>query len=387
MRRHYRLMIPGPVEVDPDVLARMSDPLTAHYGDRWVEIWNGTTQNIKTIMGTDGDVFLIVGSGHTGNDTVVHSLFSAGDHVLALDNGIFGHRLREIAEGHGLRVTPLTKPWGVPFRADDIHQATKNAPDLKAVLFAHGETSTGLANPVEELAKAAKRHDLMVVVDTIASLGGEPYRMDDWGVDVTVCASQKALEAPPGLAIIGLNGRAWAAIEKRQGPRGWLTDLRVWKRFAEEQGAFHPHPGTMPVNTVNALRASTQLIIDEGLETRWARHARIARVVRDSVRAMGLRVLADEEVASRNLTVVVAEGKFKPRALSEFLKEHYGMHVGLGLMDWAEKAVRVGHMGPNANLEAVVPFLVGLEQYLRQTGHDVPRGSCLAGLESLTIDD
>lgn len=381
MRRHYRLMIPGPVEVDPDVLARMSDPLTAHYGDQWVELFDETVANVKTIMGTEGDVFLVVGSGHTANDMVIHSLFSEGDHVLVLDNGIFGHRLVEMAEGHGLRLTTLTKPWGTPFYAEDIENAVQNAGDLKAVLIVHGETSTGVANPVEALAKAARKHDLLVVVDTIASLGGEPYKMDAWDIDVTTCASQKALESPPGLGIIGINKRGWAAIDQKQSPRGWLTDLRVWRRYAEEMASFHPHPGTIPVNNIAALRESTRLILEEGLEARWARHARIARVVRDGVRAMGLNVLADEETASRNLTVVLADGKFETRKLAEFLKEQYGMHIGLGLLTWADKAVRAGHMGPNANLEVVIPFLAGLEQFLRQSGHPVERGSCLAGLD------
>lgn len=381
MRKHYRLMIPGPVEVDPGVLARMSDPLTAHYGDRWVAIFNETVSNIKQVMGTDGDVFLVVGSGHTGNDMAIHSLFSEGDHVLVLDNGIFGRRLTDMAEGHGLRVTALTKPWGTPFRAEDIDAAVRGADDPKGVLVAHGETSTGMVNPVEELAKAARKHDLLVVADTIASLGGEPYRMDEWGIDVTICASQKALEAPPGLAVIGLNDRAWAAVDRRTGSRGWLTDLRVWRKYAREQAHFHPHPGTMPVNTVTALRDSTRLILEEGLEARWARHERVARVVRAGVRAMGLSTLAEQGAESRNLTAIASEGRFDTRALAGYIKEEYGMHIGLGIGEWAEKAVRIGHMGPNASLEAVVPVLVGIEQFLRKSGMRVEKGSCLAGLD------
>ncbi|MBI4553832.1 MAG: alanine--glyoxylate aminotransferase family protein [Candidatus Latescibacteria bacterium] len=378
--RRYRLMIPGPVEVDPDVLTHMSDPLTAHYGERWIGILNETKANLRAIFRTSGDVFVVVGSGNTGTDMVINSLFDEGDHVLALDNGYFGHRLGEVAESHGLRVTWLTKRWGSPFRPADIDAAVAGAPDLKAVLVVHGETSTGVANPVHDLAQAARKHDLLVVVDGIASLGGEPFEMDAWGVDVCVTASQKALESPPGLALIAINSRAWQAIDRCQGHRGWVGNLQTWRRFASEQADYHPHPGTIPVNNVVALRSSTRLILDEGLEARWERHARIARVVRSGMRAMGLAVMADEDVACANLTVIESAGLFNPGALVEFLKAEYGIHIAQGIREWFDKAVRIGHMGPNASLGAIVPLLVGVEHFLRQSGHRVERGSCLAGL-------
>lgn len=381
MRRHYRLMIPGPVEVDPEVLSHMSDPLQAHYGDQWVEIWNGTIANLKQVIGTSGEVLVVVGSGNTANDIVINSLFNPGDRVLVLNNGVFGQRLIELCEAHGAQTVELSKPWGVPFSASDIHEAVQKNPGLKAVLIVHGETSTGVANPIQELAQAARSHGLVVVADTIASLGGEPYRMDDWGIDVTVCASQKALEAPPGLGIIAVGERGWALMKERREPRGWMTDLQVLRRYATDQADFHPHPGTMPVNAFTALRKSTQFILDEGLEYRWVRHNRIARVVRAGVRAMGLRVLAEEQSACVNLTVVMGDGKFEPGDLQAFLKEQYGMQVARGIGAYFDKAIRVGHMGPNASMEAVTPFLVGLEQYLRKNGYDVPRGTCLAGVE------
>lgn len=379
MKRH-RLMIPGPVEIDPGVLAHLSDPLTAHYGDRWIAILNETIANLKEVFRTNGDVFIVVGSGNTGNDMVLNSLFDEGDHVLVLDNGYFGHRLSDIAESHGLRVTSLTKRWGSPFRAADIEAAVSGSHDFKGVLIVHGETSTGMANPVKELAQAARKHDLLVVVDAIASLGGEPFMMDEWGIDVCTSASQKALEAPPGLSLIALNARAWQAVDRCQGHRGWIGNLQIWRRFASEMAGYHPHPGTIPVNNVVALRESTRLILDEGLEARWARHAKIARIVRSGIRAMGLSVMADEEAACGNLTVIEAAGMFDPGALVEFLRAEYGIQVARGIGDWFDKAIRVGHMGPNAALESVVPLLVGIEHFLRRSGRPVERGSCLAGL-------
>jgi alanine-glyoxylate transaminase/serine-glyoxylate transaminase/serine-pyruvate transaminase len=301
--------------------------------------------------------------------------------VLVLNNGLFGQRLGELCAAHGVQPVIATKPWGTPFAASDVHEAVQQYPGLKAMLVVHGETSTGVANPVHELAQAAREHGLLVMADTIASLGGEPYRMDEWGIDVTVCASQKALEAPPGLGIIAVGERGWERMKERREPRGWMTDLQVLRKYAQEQADFHPHPGTMPVNAFVALRKSTQLILEEGLEYRWLRHNRIARAVRTGVRAMGLRVLASEEAACVNLTVVMTDGTFDPGDLTEFLKEQYGMHVARGIGAYFDKAIRVGHMGQNANLEVIVPFLVGLEQYLRKRGCDVPRGACLAGME------
>jgi len=381
MRRHYRLMIPGPVEVDPEVLSHMSDPLMAHYGDEWVEIWNGVIANLKQVIGTTGDVLVVVGSGNTANDIVVNSLFNPGDRALALNNGLFGQRLVELCQAHGVETVEIEKPWGVPFTAEDIHRAVRENTGLKAALIVHGETSTGIANPIQELAQAARSHGLVVMADTIASLGGEPYRMDEWGIDMTVCASQKALEAPPGLGIVAVGERAWTLMGARRKPRGWMTDLQLLRKYAQEQANFHPHPGTMPVNAFVALRKSTQFILEEGLEYRWVRHNRIARVMRNGVRGMGLRVLAQEDAACVNLTVIMADGKFDPGDLQAYLKAQYGMHIARGIGPYFDKAVRVGHMGPNASMEAIVPFLVGMEQYLRKQGHDIPRGACLAGVE------
>lgn len=381
MRNNHRLMIPGPIEIEPEVLAHMSDPLTAHYGDRWVDIWNGTVSNLKKITGTSGDIIIVVGSGHTANDISINSLFNPGDKVLTLNNGLFGQRLVDICEAHGVEQTVLDKPWGSPFTADDIHEAVVQDPGLTALLVVHGETSTGVANPVEELAAAAKEHGMLVMADTIASLGGHPYKMDEWQVDITVCASQKALGAPPGLAMIAASETAWAFMENRQKPRGYMTDLQNLRHFAETQAEFHPHPGTMPVNSFVAFRKSTHMILEEGIEEVWARHHRVAEVVRKGVREMGLRILAAEEAMCANLTVIMSDDKFTPMDYAEFMKESYGMQVGLGLGDFMEKSIRIGHMGLNANLEAVVPCLVGLEQLLRRNGYDVPRGASLAGLD------
>ncbi len=381
MRKHYRLMIPGPVEVSPDVLAHMSDPLTAHYGDRWVEIWRKTVSNLQRVIGTEGDVFVLVGSGHTANDVVMNSLFNPGDRILTLDNGLFGRRLDDLARAFGLDSVVLEKPWGISFEASDIHEAAAANPGLKAVFMVHGETSTGVANPVRELAAAAKEHGMLVLADTIASLGGEQYLMDAWDIDVTVCASQKALGAPPGLALVAVGDRAWDAMKDRREPRGFMADLQNLRHFADIQADVHPHPGTMPVNNFMALIKSTDSILEEGLEATWTRHRKIARVVREGVRALGLKVMAEERAACVNMTVILSEDGFEPVAFTGFMKAEYGMHVGLGLGDYVHRSVRVGHMGHNAALEAVTPFLVGLEQYLRRQGHSVERGASLAGLD------
>jgi len=381
MRKNYRLMIPGPIEINPEVLAKMSDPLTAHYGDIWVGIWRKTVSNLQRVIGTKAEVLVIVGSGHTANDLVMNSLFNPGDQILTLDNGWFGERLDILAKAYGINSVVCKKPWGMPFESSDIHTAAASHPGLKAIYMVHGETSTGVANPVEELASAAKEHGMLVLVDTIASLGGEKYLMDKWDIDITVCASQKALGAPPGLALVAVSDRAWDTMKTRKEPLGFMNNLQNLREYATTQADVHPHPGTMPVNNFVALEKSTSLILEEGLPTTWSRHTQIARVVRDGIRSMGLKVMANEKAACANLTVILAEDWFNPVAVSEFMKAEYGMHIGLGLGDYVNQSIRIGHMGTNAALEAVIPFLVGLEQYLRQQGHSIKRGACLAGLE------
>jgi len=374
-------MIPGPIEVNPDVLAVMSEPLTAHYGARWVEIWRKTVTNLQRVIGTEAEVLVLVGSGHTANDVVMNSLFNPADRILILDNGLFGNRLDILAKAFGLDSVVAKKPWGIPFEPADIQAAVCENPGLKAIFMVHGETSTGVANPVRELAATARKNGMLVLVDTIASLGGEQYRMDAWGIDITVCASQKALGAPPGLALVAVNERAWNAMKERREPRGFMTDLQNLRDYAATQADIHPHPGTMPVNNFVALEKSTALILEEGLEATWARHRKIARVVREGVRAMGLEVMAEERAACVNLTVILSDGQFTPTAFADFMKTEYGMHVGLGLGDYVNRSIRVGHMGENATLEVVTPFLVGLEQYLRRQGNAIERGASLAGLD------
>jgi alanine-glyoxylate transaminase/serine-glyoxylate transaminase/serine-pyruvate transaminase len=363
--RTYDLMIPGPVSVDADVMLEMASPVVAHYGTEWTRFYLETIETAKRIFQTQNDLFINVGSGHLGVESVICSMVEPGEKVIVVETGHFGHRISELAEAHDVHVHPVEVEWGKAVKPDQVEKAILRNSDAKVLALVHNETSTGLMNPIKEIAEVCRKHGVLLVVDGVSSIGGIDLRVDEWGVDVCIAASQKCLEAPPGLTLVSVSERAWKHMRARKTPiRGWYLNLLKWKDAAVEGKDVQPYYITMAVSNVIALRASMEKILQEGLQARFLRHKNVGHAFRQGVRDLGLQVLGADEEASGIVTVVLPPDGHTESEFISFLCDDYGIQVAGGLGKLAGKAIRVGHMGPGAKMTKIMPVLYGLKQWL-----------------------
>lgn len=378
MMKRYRLRIPGPIDLDPEVLAYMSAPLIAHYGAEWVELYTETVTLLKQVWQTrEAEVFLMPGPGSVGMEAAIASLAGDTHKLLVLTNGFFGDRWVTIAQAYSSRVLVLEQPWGRAYDVEAVAQALQRDPEIKVVVMVHGETSTGVLNPLKEIGEICDRYGAVLVVDMVATLGGTEIAFDDWHIGIGVGATQKCLECPPGLAPVAVSPRAWGLIERSEG-RGWYINLRTWRHFAHKWGDWHPHPVTMPTGLTQALRFSLRKILDEGLSTRWERHTKIALFLRNALRNLGFELFVpDDREAMNTVTAAKGHAQLPAGALIRALKERHQILIGGGLERLSGQIFRIGHMGPTATYEAVVPTLLAIEEILRSVGVSVEPGQSL----------
>ena len=365
--KRFKLMIPGPVELDEDTLSEMSRPVVAHYGADWVKVYNETVDCLKQVFRTKGDLFIIVGSGSAGLDASVNSLLGKGDRAILAVNGFFGERLKEIARSYGVAVVLVEAEWGEPVTGEMIEEAARKNPGLKAVIVVHNETSTGVVNPIQEIGEVSAGYDLALIVDSITSIGGCEFDMDGWGVDIAVCASQKCLATPAGLAMVAVSAKAWRIMERRKNPPwGWYLNLLNWRDYREKWKNWHPYPITMATSNVLALRKSLQGLLEEGVDNRIKRHREAAQMLRHGIRKIGLKLVADDEVASSTVTAVESPPGRTSGELLDFLRNRYSIQIAGGMGKTKDRWFRIGHMGPMGTApEAIGKVLAGIEAFMK----------------------
>ncbi|MCS6937365.1 MAG: alanine--glyoxylate aminotransferase family protein [Candidatus Bipolaricaulota bacterium] len=373
--KRYRLRIPGPVEIASETLAEMAAPLTAHYGSEWVELYTETLELCKRIWRTErGTAFLMPGPGSAGMEAAIVSLSGEERKFLMLTNGFFGDRWIRVARSYEIPLAVLEGEWGRALDPDAVEQALKRDRTIRVVVLVHGETSTGVLNPLREIAAVCRRYEAILIVDTVATLGGEEIAFDEWGIGIGVSASQKCLGCPPGLAPIAISPEAWALIERGRVP-GWYLNLRTWREYAREWGSWHPHPVTMPTGLMRALRRTMAEILDEGLDRCVARHMEVARALRRSLLLLGLEPFVSDHEAMNTVTAVKGHAHLPASAIARALKEEHQILVGGGLERLAGQIFRIGHMGPTATYEAMLPVVLALEQVLQKAGIAVQLGA------------
>ncbi|MGH2619060.1 MAG: pyridoxal-phosphate-dependent aminotransferase family protein [Anaerolineales bacterium] len=363
-----KLMIPGPVSVEDEVLAEMGAPVRPHYGSEWTEIYDETRGLLKQVFRTEGDTHILVGSGSAGLDAAIGSLSTTGEKAIVGTNGYFGDRLIEICQGYGLEVVPVSAALGQSLDPADFERALARHPEAALVAAVQLETATSVVNPIQEIAAAAHSRDIPTVVDAISSLGGVPLEMDRWNIDICVSASQKCLGAPPGVAPIAISSRAWSRMDsKPERNHGWYLNLQTWRRFADEWGPWHPFPVTMATNNVMALRAGVRKLLADGIENRVNRYTELALRLRAGLRKMGLRPLTPDEALAPVLTAVYSpEGVQSGQVVRHLLEEHdikISGGLGKGLQD---TTFRVGHMGPRVSESDIDEVLAGLNAFLKR---------------------
>lgn len=345
--KKFRMMIPGPVEVHPDVLKAMGSPVEPHYGDAWVEKNRRVLEMLATIFNTTGDVFLMVGSGTCAIDAGFGSCLQSGERILIGNNGFFGDRLVSIAEHNGLDVVQMKGEWGKELDPQAIRDVLKKDSAIKAVAIVHGETSTTVLNPIQEIGPIVREYGALFLVDAVSSLGGVPFDMDSWCIDVCASATQKCLGAPPGLAPVAVNERAWKSIDRKErGEHGWYADLRVWRQYATEWGDWHPSPITMATNNVNALLVSLTQLMEEGIDVRMERYRNLAMQLREGLRAAGMPPFTTDAKMNPVLTAGVSPQGINSAEIVKYLLDEYAVQISGGLGELKTKIFRIGHMSP-----------------------------------------
>lgn len=368
-----RLMIPGPVDAEDDVLAALAGPILPHYGREWLVIYDETVERLKQVFGTQNDLFLMVGPGSAGLDAAMGSLMRSGDKVLVPHNGFFGQRLVTVARAYGLDVRTVGAPLGEPIDPEAIRQELSAEPDIQAVAAVHLETSTAVLNPLQEIAAIAREFEVPIIVDAVSSLGGMPLPVDEWGIDVCVTVINKCLACPPGVAPLSVSQQAWDQMDRRSGRgHGWYLNLRTWKDFAENWTSWHPYPTTLPANLIVALLTSLRRIQAGGLEAHYNRHIQAAQIVRSGLVRLGFEMFTTEAHTSPLLTAVRGLPGMDIDDLRRYLVEEWHIMISGGLADLRDKVFRVGHIGKAASTEYSERLLQGIEAYLQLRGYSVP---------------
>lgn len=362
-----RLLIPGPVDMDDEVLSALGSQAVPHYGPAWAAQYREMVSNLRALFGTEGDVFPLVGSGSTGLDAAVGSMLAPGQRLALVRNGYFGHHLHAIAAANGVEVITIDGAWGRAVTAEAVRDALDAAGPVHALAFVHAETSTGALNPARELVALAKQRGLPVIVDAITALGGVELRVDEWGIDVCVSAPQKALASPAGLGLVAVSRSGWDYMDSHPvGPRGWYQDLRTWRAAAATSPDYHPQLATHPTSTVAALTLQTRRILSQGIAAYIERHARASRRFRAGAAAAGIELLVPQAEATPQVSAVCVPQSVSADAALAALREQYGLLAGGGLGELRGRIIRIGHMGRGASDEYVDAAIAALADVLRR---------------------
>lgn len=357
----YKLMIPGPIQPEDQVMEAMGDPVQPHYGPVFRDFYNETAGLLKKVFNTSGIVYILMGSGSAAIDACIGSMVPSGGKILVGINGFFGERLKSIADNYNMEVLPVTAEWGQPLRAKDFETALKKHSGVKAVAVVHLETSTTIINPAEEIGYIARKHDLPFILDTVSSLGGLPVCMDDWGVDLCASASQKCLGAPPGLAPVAVGERGWEAIRRNPGlGHGWYLNLNVWQQFVNDWGDWHPFPITMSTNLVAALRVGLDDLMKEGIDTRQKRYRKLALRLRTGIRRIGMTPFTPDETMAPVITAANGPEGIATGLIVEYMSDVHHIKIAGGLGALKDKIFRIGHMSPSvseADIDEVIDAL------------------------------
>jgi aspartate aminotransferase-like enzyme len=335
-----RFRLPGPTPLPPQVLAAMQREMIPHRGPDLKSMFRSIIQRTKLVHQTDGDVIVLPGSGSAGWEMAITNLFSPGDQVISLVGGDFADRFGRVAKAFGLDVSTVEVDWGKAITPDLLAIALDRLPQTKGVLLTHNETSTGVTNPLPKLARVARDHGALVVVDGVSSVAGLPLEMDAWGVDFVLSGSQKALMCPPGLVIAAVGPRAWDAYQQSTFPR-FFWDLGAARKSASDGMT----PTTPPLTMLFALDAALDLILEEGLDNVFQRHRALGAMTREGMRSLDLHLFADEAFASNTVTAFHPPAGVTAKEIIGQMRDAHGIDVQGGQAAYTDAMVRIGHMG------------------------------------------
>ena len=373
--------IPGPTNM-PEALRRACDmPTIDHRSPVFGKILHPCLDGVRRVMKSDSaKIFIFPSTGTGGWETAISNTLSKGDGVLAARNGMFSHRWIDMCQRHGLNVQVIETPWGQGLPADRYEEILRadTAHQIKVVLATHNETATGVKSDIAAIRRAldAASHPALLFVDGVSSIGSMDFRFDEWGVDIAVTGSQKGFMLPPGLAIIGFSDKAIAASKTADLPRTFFD-------INDMQSGYNAnaYPYTPPAGLMNGLKLSLEMLLDEGLENVFARHARIASGVRAAVDAWGLELCAvSPDTYSDTVSAVRTPEGFNATDIVTHASNVYGVALGGGLGELAGKAFRIGHLGSLTDV-MMLSGLATAEMCMVDLGLDITLGSGVAAAQ------
>lgn len=377
MIKHY-LLSPGPTPIPNEVALAMSETMIHHRTRQFNHIFDQARQGLKKLFGTKNDVLILASSGTGAMEASVANLFSPGDKVLVINGGKFGERWLNIANAFGLSPIELEVEWGQAVKVDTVEKQMKAHPDLKGVMIQASETSTTVLHPVKEIAKLTKNGPLFLV-DGVTAVGVVSIPLDEWGLDVLVTGSQKAMMLPPGLGFIALSDRAWERTKHAKLPRFYF-DLNLERKNQQKgSGAFTP-----AVSLIFGARASLEMMQREGLDRVYARHARMSRATRAAATALGLKLLAPDSPSPAATGVYLPDGIDADQVL-DYLRDHMNITLAEGQDQLKGKVIRIAHVGYMGAFD-VITAVAALEMVLRKFGVELPFGKGVAAAQEVLME-
>jgi aspartate aminotransferase-like enzyme len=362
------LFTPGPTPVPPEVLAALAEPIIHHRARDYRDIYERCLARLREVYRTQSDVLMFTTSGTGAFESAVANLTTPGERHLVLSAGNFGERWAGMVKAFGAELVHVKLDWGDTPEPEDLRSALAEAGDVRVVYLTHSETSTGDVCDIQALAAVAKQAGALVVVDAVSSLGALPVETDAWDLDVVVSGSQKALMCPPGLAFVSVSAAALDAASRATAPR-YVLD---WERTRKAQAKLDA-PFTPAVSIVRALDVALGLLLDEGLEAAFDRHARLGRACREGAKAMGLELFSPDEERSAVVTAIRAPDGVDATEVVSTLRDRFGITIANGQADLKGKVFRIGHIGW-FDIFDITTALAAVELALADAGAEIERG-------------
>ena len=375
------LRIPGPTPIPPSVQRAMAQPMIGHRGQSTSEMISDIRPKLQRVFGTKQEVMILTGSGTAGLETAVVNTVAPGEEVLVLVTGAFGDRFAKICKAYDIQTHVFEVEWGLAVDPEAVKKFLLEHPDIKVVFSTFCETSTGVLNPIKELAAAIKEvSEALVIVDGVSCVAGTATEMDKWGIDVVVTGSQKAFMLPAGLSFIAASDRAWKKIEANPQPRFYLDLKKHRDNILKDTTPFTP-----ALSILFGLQQVLELLEEEGLEQVYARHHLMMKMTRAAFKALDIPLLASDKDASPTVTAVKPED-FDSEEFRKIMKKEFALEVAGGQQHLAKKIFRIGHMGycsPADMLQAIASMEIGLVK----AGKEIELGKGIAAAQQVFLTE
>ncbi len=363
------LLAPGPTQVSPEVLLAMAMPMTHHRAPEFAVLLDRVKQDLKWIYQTQNDVLIIASTGTGGMEGSVTNFFSPGDKVIVVNGGKFGERWGKICRAYGVQVEEIKVEWGYAVNPAQIKSLLEKDPTIRGVFSQASETSTGVAHPIREIGEIVKEYaNCLMIVDAVSALGVIDIKTDEWGIDVMVAGSQKALALPPGLAFVSVSNKAWAAADQAKNPKFYFNFKKEREALSKNQTAF-----TAPVSLIVGLDQTFKMMKEEGLANLFARCAKLAHATREAMKGLGLNLFPKECPSDSVIAIESPEG-YDGQQVYKDLRVKYGITAAGGQDQLKGKVFRIANMGYIDTFD-VITAVAAVEMVLKGMGHPLTLGT------------